>query len=95
MMKKIVLFLALGLIFNAATAAQAGAISEKALLRKHKAEVKKELKINEKEIRKCFEEQLQLSNNKQYFKLKAYYSEEYRNSDAFDRNTTFKIIKDN
>jgi len=94
-MKKIVLLLAFGLIFNVFTAAQASAISEKALLRKHQAEVKKELKLNEKEIRNCFDEQLSLSNRKQYSKLKEYYAEKYRNSDAFDRNTTFRIIKDN
>ena len=56
---------------------------------------RKELKATEKLIKESFNLQSKYSNAKEFEKLKDFYAENYRNSDAFDKNTTFKIIKEN
>lgn len=62
---------------------------------KENSAVRKELKNTEKEIKNSFDLQIKYSNAHDYEKLKDFYAEKYRNSDAFDRETTFKIIKEN
>lgn len=93
MMKKLVLLLIVGLLLNIGTipVAKAGIIDDW----KTTTTEKKELRKIEKEIKNTFALQTLYSNNKEYEKLKDFYAENYRNSDAFDKNTTFKIIKEN
>ncbi|MBO7672241.1 hypothetical protein J6S88_02405 [bacterium] len=49
----------------------------------------------EKEIRNILIKQVELSDKKDLEKLQSYYSDDYRNSDAFDKNTTFALVRDN
>lgn len=90
MMKKLFLLIAIGLIFST-QAADAGLISTW----KENNAVKKEIKATENEIKNIFDLQIKYSTMQDCEKLKEFYAENYRNSDAFDKNTTFKIIKDN
>jgi len=92
-MKKFLLALTIGLLVCGIGAqdAQAGVISNW----KENAAIKKELKNTEKEIKATFEEQIKCSNAHDWEKLKEFYAEKYRSTDAFDKNTTFKIIKEN
>lgn len=92
-MKKLLLILALGIIFNGmfADCANAGVISAW----KENSAIRKELKSAEKEIKNCFELQTRYSNAHDYEKLKEFYADKYRNADSFDKNTTFSIIKEN
>ena len=92
-MKKVLLLLVIGFMVSGicAESAHAGIISTW----KENAAVRKELKNTEKEIKACFELQIKYSNEHNWDKLKEFYADKYRNSDAFDKNTTFKIIKEN
>ncbi len=90
MVKKILFTLLLG-IFIGSNAVHAGIVDQW----KENSAIKKELKATEKIIKNYFELQTLYSNAKDYEKLKDFYAENYRNSDAFDKNTTFKIIKEN
>ncbi len=90
MKKKFLLILIIGLALSIQTA-HAGMVSEW----KENTAAKKELKLTEKAIKNSFAQQTLYSNNHEYEKLKDFYSENYRNSDAFDKNTTFQIIKEN
>lgn len=90
MMKKFLLLFAIGLVLSVQTA-HAGMISTL----KARVEVTRELKNTEKEIKSLFALQTKYSNAHDYEKLEDFYADKYRNSDAFDKNTTFKIIKDN
>lgn len=90
MVKKILFTLLLG-IFIGSNAVHAGVVDQW----KENSAIKKELKATEKIIKNYFELQTLYSNAKDYEKLKDFYAENYRNSDAFDKNTTFKIIKEN
>ncbi len=92
-MKKFLSLIAIGFIVAGVSApsAQAGFIADW----KASSAIKKELKNTEKEIKSCFELQTKYSNAHEYEKLKDFYAEKYRNSDAFDKNTTFAIIKEN
>ncbi len=83
MMKKFLLVLIIGLALSVQTA-HAGMVSSW-----------KEVKNTEKEIKSLFALQTKYSNAHDYEKLKDFYAEKYRNSDAFDKNMTFKIIKEN
>ena len=49
----------------------------------------------EKDIRNLLMKQADLSNKNKIKELEDFYAEDYRNSDAFDKNTTFALIKDN
>lgn len=89
-MKKVLFLIIIGLALNVQTA-QAGMISTW----KGNNQIRKELKVTEKTIKNCFALQTLYSNNHDYEKLKEFYAENYRNSDAFDKNTTFQIIKEN
>lgn len=89
-MKKFLFILILGLALSV-QAAQASVIS----VWKENAAVRKELKNTEKEIKSLFALQTKYSNAHDYEKLKEFYADKYRNSDAFDKNMTFKIIKEN
>lgn len=89
-MKRFLFILILGLALNV-QAAQASVIS----VWKENAAVRKELKNTEKEIKSLFALQTKYSNAHDYEKLKEFYADKYRNSDAFDKNMTFKIIKEN
>ena len=92
-MKKVILLFSLicVLILSCAEKAQAGLISEWKVNNANK----KELRLTEKIIRNCFEQQLFYTNTQKYDELKQFYSEKYRNADAFDKKTTFNIIKEN
>ena len=92
-MKKILLLLTIILALStvATSSAYAGLVSDI----KANSAAKKELKLAEKEIKSCFDLQTKYSNAHDIDKLKEFYSEKYRSSDAFDKNITFKIIKDN
>lgn len=93
MMKKFLFALTIGFLLSGIYIqdAHAGIISTW----KENSAVRKELKNTEKEIKNSFELQNKYSNAHDYEKLKDFYAESYRNSDAFDRETTFKIIKEN
>lgn len=90
MIKKVLLVLTIGLALSV-QAVHAGMVSDW----KENAEIRKEARATEKAIKNCFELQTLYSNSHDYEKLKDFYAETYRNSDAFDKNTTFKIIKEN
>ena len=80
------------------TPAQAGIISntkDKIVQNRQVREKNKEIKKAEKDIRKTFLKQQELSNKNDIDGLKDFYAENYRNSDAFPKDVTFKIIKDN
>lgn len=49
----------------------------------------------EKEIRNVLNKQVELSDKRDLAGLRAFYSTDYRNSDAFDRDTTFALVKEN
>ena len=49
----------------------------------------------EKDIRNLLLKQVELSNKNNIKELENFYAEDYRNSDAFDKHTTFALIKDN
>lgn len=83
MMKKFLLVLIIGLALSV-QAASAGMFSSL-----------KEVKTTEKEIKSLFAQQTKYSNAHDYERLKDFYADKYRNSDAFDKNMTFKIIKEN
>lgn len=89
-MKKVLFLLIIGLALSV-QGAQANFVSDW----KENAAVRKELKSTEKEIKSLFALQTKYSNAHDYEKLKDFYAEKYRNSDAFDKNMTFKIIKEN
>lgn len=90
MLKKVLLVLTIGLALSVQTA-QAGMVS----VWKENNQIRRELKATEQTIKNCFELQTLYSNNHDLEKLKEFYAENYRNSDAFDKNTTFQIIKEN
>ena len=93
MMKKVILLFALIILFTAQSfeKAHAGIISEW----KANKSAEKELKLTQKAIENLFALQTLYTNTQKHDKLKQFYSEKYRNSDAFDKNTTFSIIKEN
>ena len=93
MMKKVILLFALIILLTTQSfeKAHAGIISD---WKANKA-TEKELKLTQKAIEKLFELQTLYTNTQKHDKLKQFYSEKYRNSDAFDKNTTFSIIKEN
>lgn len=93
MMKKVILLFALIILFTAQSfeKAHAGIISEW----KANKSIEKELRLTQKAIENLFELQTLYTNTQKHDKLKHFYSEKYRNSDAFDKNTTFSIIKEN
>ncbi len=93
MMKRFLFLLSIGIFLNftSVECANANLIDDW----KSNNAAKKELKATKNEIKNTFALQTLYSNNKDYKKLKEFYAESYRNSDAFDRNTTFKIIKEN
>ena len=92
-MKKVILLFALIILFTVQSfeKAHAGIISD---WKANKA-AEKELKLTQKSIEKLFELQTLYTNTQKHDKLKQFYSKKYRNSDAFDKNTTFSIIKEN
>lgn len=88
-MRKIFYFILSVLIISALTLpeAQAG---------KNSTESYKQYKARaEKDIRNILIKQVELSDKKDFEKLQTFYSEDYRNSDAFDKNTTFALVRDN
>lgn len=92
-MKKFLFALIISLILNNISAqdAHAGLVS----VWKANNAIRKELKNTEKEIKTFFELQTNYSNEHNWEKLQELYADKYRNTDAFDKNITFKIIKEN
>lgn len=92
-MKKLLFLALIGVLVGVygVQSAEAGAISTW----KENSAIKKELKNDEKAIKNSLNLQTKYSNAHDFEKLKDFYAEDYRNSDAFDKNTTFSIIKEN
>ena len=49
----------------------------------------------EKDIKNLLIKQVELSEKKDFETLQSFYSDDYRNSDAFDKNTTFTLVREN
>ena len=90
-MKKVIYFillsaLSLSVVFAVNTEAQARSCTES---------YKQYTQRAEKDIKNLLMKQVELSNKNDIKALENFYAEDYRNSDAFDKTTTFALIKDN
>lgn len=72
--------------------AEAGFLHKTAVPKSNDAQY---IQKSEKEIKDILNKQVELSNKKDWETMQKYYAPDYRNSDSFDKSTTFAIIKEN
>ena len=94
-MKRFLIYLILSVLVMSiieVAPAQAGLSGKKDLSQNSEVQY---VQKSEKEIKNILLKQVELSNKQDWETMQSYYAPDYRNSDAFDKNTTFAIIREN